>query len=93
MTVRTLSARLSALEARGATAAGPLIIEIVFVGAKDGRTDGRRTDWDAHSEAVLVNGTRFAVAADETAHQAVERIVAGMHPQPHAVIARVVDWA
>jgi hypothetical protein len=57
-------------------ATGPVIIELVIVGAKDGRPDGRRTDWDAHAPEVVVNGTRHPVGADETAHQAVQRIVA-----------------
>jgi hypothetical protein len=89
VTTRTLSARLGALEARGPAADGPLIIEIVVVGARDGRPDGTRTDWDAHSDAVVVGGKRYAVGADETAHQAVERIVADMCPQPHGVVALV----
>ena len=89
MTTRTLSARLSALEARGVPLEGPTIVEIVFIRAKDGRPGGARTDWDAHAAAVIVNHTRYAVGADETAHQAVERIVAAMNPPPAGVVAYV----
>lgn len=89
MTGRSLPARLAALEARSVPAGASLIIEIVLVGATDGRSDGQRTDWDAHADAVIVNGTRHRIGADETAHQAVERIVAAMRPQPHGVVALV----
>lgn len=91
MTATTLRNRLAALEARGAPADGPLIVEIVLVGAKDGRPDGRRTDWNAHAPEVVVSGARHPVGDDETAHQAVERIVAAMRPQPSAVIAYIPD--
>lgn len=85
VTARTLSARMSALESRGAPAGGPFVAEIVFIDA----VSGWRTDWDAHADAVIVNGTRHPVGDDETAHQAVERIVAAMHPRPHVVVALV----
>jgi hypothetical protein len=84
VTHRSLPARLAALEARCLPADGPTIIEIVFLGSKDGRPDGRRTDWDAHVPAVVVNGVRHEVGADETAHQAVQRIAASL---PGAVVA------
>jgi hypothetical protein len=89
VTVTTIRNRLAALEARGAPADGPLIIKIVLVGAKGGRPDGRRTDWNAHAPEVVVSGTPHPVGADETAHQAVERIVAAMRPQPHGFVALV----
>ena len=87
-TPRSLPARVAALEARGLPADGPLIIEIAFLGAKDGRPDGRRTDWHAHVPAVVVNGAQHAVGADETAHQAVQRIAATL---PGAAIA-YIPW-
>jgi hypothetical protein len=76
MTLRSLPARLAALETQGMTVTGPVIIELVIVGAKDGKPDGRRTDWGAHVPEVIVNDTRHPVGADESAHQAVQRIAA-----------------
>ncbi len=93
MTGRSLPARLAALEARGLPADGPLVVEIVFVGAKDGRPDGRRTDWHAHAPEVVIAGQRHAVAADETATMAVRRVVAAMIPAPRAVVAYIPDGA
>lgn len=84
-----LRTRLAALEARGTPAEGPVIALITFVGAKDGKPDGTRTDWDAHVPEVVVGNVRHAVGADETAHQAVQRIVAAMDPQPHGVVAHI----
>jgi hypothetical protein len=89
VTATTLRNRLAALEARGAPADGPLIIKIVLVGAKDGRPDGRRTDWGERAPEIVVNGTPHPVGADETAHQAVERIVAAMRPPPNVVVATI----
>ena len=87
--IRTsLRSRLEALEARSVPADGLPVVEIVFVGAKDGRPDGRRTDWHAHVPAVVVNGAQHAVGADETAHQAVQRIAATL---PGAAVA-FVPW-
>ena len=89
MSARNLSSRLQTLEAQGTAARDPIIIEIVIVGAKDGRPDGTRTDWHAHADEVIVNRMRHKVHAEETAHQAVERIVAAMRPQPHGAVAMV----
>jgi hypothetical protein len=91
MTARSLSARLAALEARGRAVTDPIVVEIVIVGAKDGRPNGQRTDWHAYAPEVVVAGERYAVAADETATMAVRRIVAAMNPAPRAVVALVPE--
>jgi hypothetical protein len=85
----TLRARLSALESCVVSDGDPVIILLTFVGAVEGRPDGTRTDWHAHAEAVVVNHSRYPVGTDETAEQAVHRVVAAMNPRPAGVVAYV----
>jgi hypothetical protein len=84
----TLHGRLEALEARpGLRDADPLVMLVSFVAART----GERAAWDTHVPEVVVGGVRHPVAADETAQQAVDRIVATMTPPPRAVIACIPD--
>ena len=85
----TLRTRLSALESCVVSDDEPVIMFLTFVGAAEGRPDGTRTDWHAHAEKVVVNHSRYPVGADETAEQAVHRVVAAMNPRPAGIVAYV----
>jgi hypothetical protein len=85
--IRTsLRGRLEALESRpGLQDAEPLVMFVTFVSART----GERAPWDSRVPEVVVAGERHPVAADETARQAVDRVVSGMSPSPRAVVALI----
>lgn len=89
----TLRTRIAKLEADVVPDEDPPVVFVSFVGAKDGRPDGRCTDWSAHAPIVIVNEEPHAVAAGESAEEAVRRIVAAMRPKPHGAVARLpTEW-